>query len=128
VPIQTKILITPEQYLKIERAAATKSEYFHGEMFALAGSSREHNEISGNILSSFHSQIPNDRCKVYMSDIRVKVPPTSLYTYPDVIVACSPAFEDEHADTMLNPALIVEVLSESTEAYDRAKCLLTTAS
>jgi Uma2 family endonuclease len=118
--IQPKIRLTPEQYLQIERQADYKSEYFDGEMFAFAGASREHNLIAGNIYSILHQQLRNKSCEVYSSDMRVKVPTTGLYTYPDVVVVCGkPQFEDDENDTLLNPIVIIEVLSSSTENYDR---------
>jgi len=114
--------LTPEQYLEIERKAEYKSEYFNGETFAMAGASRRHNLITGNVFAAIHRQIRNRPCEAYTNDMRVKVSESGLYTYPDVVVVCEkPEFDDEHRDTLLNPSLIVEVLSESTEAYDRGK-------
>ncbi len=111
---------TPEAYLILERAAATKSEYLDGEIFAMAGASRRHNLITGNVLGELRAQLRHRPCEVYPSDMRVKIPATGLYTYPDVVVACGePRFEDAVLDTLLNPTLLVEVLSESTAGYDR---------
>jgi len=113
---------TPQEYLEIERKAETKSEYFNGETFALAGASRQHVLIVGNLVTSFNLQLKKQPCQVYSTDMRAKVLKSGLYTYPDVIVVCDkPKFEDEHHDVLLNPTLIAEVLSESTEAYDRGK-------
>lgn len=112
--------ITPEEYLEIERNSEERSQYFNGEIFDMAGASRKHNLISGNIFAAIHGQIRNRDCEVYMNDMRVKVCPAGLYTYPDVTVVCdTPQFDDEHNDTLTNPSMIVEVMSESTEAYDR---------
>lgn len=119
---QLKTFLTPEEYLTIERQAAYKSEYFNGEIFAMTGASRKHNLITLNIAGEFRRQLKGQPCETYVSDMRVRVPATSLYTYPDVSVVCGePKFEDDFVDTLLNPTLLVEVLSESTELYDRGK-------
>jgi len=119
---QPKNLLTPEEYLALERKAEFKSEYFAGEMFAMAGASRRHNLITANILRVLGNQLLERACNVYPSDMRVKISKIGKYTYPDVVVACGEErFEDEHNDTLLNPVVIIEVLSESTEAYDRGK-------
>ena len=111
---------TPEQYLVLERQADHKSEYINGRIFAMAGASRAHNLIAGNIFGELRAQLRGRPCEAYISDMRVKVSQTGLYSYPDVAVACGELqFEDVHGDTLLNPLVIVEVLSESTEAYDR---------
>jgi Uma2 family endonuclease len=117
---QTQQHYTPEEYLALERQAQCKSEYYAGEIFAMAGTSRWHNLIVTNVLRELSLQLKGRPCTTYPSDMRVKVSPTGLYTYPDVTVVCGEAqFEDNQQDTLLNPTLIVEVLSESTEAYDR---------
>ncbi len=115
-----KILLTPEDYLIMEREAEFKSEYRNGQIVAMPGASRQHNLISVNISSRLHLQLLDRGCEVYANDMRVKVSGTGLYTYPDVVVVCDePQFEDNHVDTLLNPTVIVEVLSPSTETYDR---------
>jgi Uma2 family endonuclease len=120
--LQLKTEYTPEEYLALERNAESKSEYFAGEIFLMAGASERHNLIVANLIAEFRSQFKKRPCKVYPSDMRVKVSASGLYTYPDVTVVCGEAqFEDEHNDTLLNPTLIIEVLSESSEAYDRGK-------
>ncbi|MBI1901970.1 MAG: Uma2 family endonuclease [Planctomycetia bacterium] len=112
--------ISPEEYLAIERRAETKSEYYNGEMFAMTGASREHSLIAGNIFRVLATALLGRKCEIHINDMRVKVSRTGLYTYPDVVVACGEArYEDAHVDTLLNPVLIVEVLSPSTEMYDR---------
>jgi len=122
--VQEKMRLTPEEYLTRERAASYKSEYFAGEMFAMSGASRRHNLISLNIGSELRVQLRHRPCEVYTSDMRVKVSPTGLYTYPDVVVVCGePAFEDTRGDTLLNPTVLVDVLSQSTEDYDRGRKL-----
>lgn len=115
-----KIKLSPQEYLALERQALNKSEYYNGEVFAFAGASEPHNLIVVNVLALFHQQLKSKPCKVYPSDMRVKVSQTGLYTYPDVTVVCGEAeVEDEYLDTLLNPTLIVEVLSPSTEKDDR---------
>ncbi len=113
---------TPQEYLAFERASETKHEFYQGEIFAMTGASREHNLIVFNLLREIGNHLENTPCEVYPSDMRVKVNATGLYTYPNVTVVCSqPRFENDVFDTLLNPKLIVEVLSESTEAYDRGQ-------
>ena len=112
--------VTPEEYLRRERLAESKSEYLNGEIFAMTGASRQHNRITINISSSLNLQLKGRPCETYALDMRVKVRASGLYTYPDVAVVCGdPQFEDEYVDTLLNPTLLVEVLSPSTERYDR---------
>ena len=113
-------LLTEQEYLALERAASTKSEFLAGRMFAMAGGKRSHNLIAINVSTALNTQLDDRPCQVYPSDMRVKISATGLYTYPDVSVVCGEeVFEDEEEDTLLNPTLIVEVLSKSTEAYDR---------
>ena len=111
---------TPEEYLALERSCETKHEYYNGEIFAMSGASKWHVLIVTNLIVALGSQLKESPCTVYSTDLRLQVAPTGLYTYPDVIVLCDEArFSDEQEDTLLNPALIVEVLSESTKDYDR---------
>jgi Uma2 family endonuclease len=120
MPIQPTARITPEEYLARERQAETKSEYFDGEIFAMSGASPAHVLIVTNVVSELRQQLRGRDCRVYSTDLRVKVSATGLYTYPDVVVVCGePRFEDEQADTLVNPKVIVEVLSKSTQDYDR---------
>jgi Uma2 family endonuclease len=115
-----KRLLTPEEYLEIERKAEHKSEFYNGEMFAMAGASKYHNIIVSNIIRSLGMQLEDRDCLVYPSDLRVKVDALGKYTYADVIVSCGKeSFEDAQVDVLLNPVLLIEVLSDSTEAYDR---------
>ena len=117
-----KTFLTPEQYLEIERKAEFRSEYYNGEMFAMAGTKRPHNLIKTNLTIQLGNQLRSRPCEVYSSDSRVLVAPTGLYTYPDIVVVCGePRFLDGEFDTLLNPTVIVEVLSPSTEAYDRGR-------
>ncbi len=111
---------TAAEYLALERAAETKSEYLGGEIFAMAGASRRHNLITGSVVTRLTTQLESRPCEVYPSDMRVRVPATDLYTYPDVVVVCEePRFEDAELDVLLNPTVLVEVLSPSTAGYDR---------
>ena len=117
---QPKTRLTPEEYLAIERKAEYKSEYFNGEMFAMAGASERHVLIVTNVVAELRGQLRRRPCTVYSTDLRVRVSPTGLYTYPDIVVVCGqPQFADAQRDTLLNPTLIVEVLSESSKDYDR---------
>lgn len=117
-----KKYISPEDYLAMERESLERHEYFDGEIFQMAGASDEHNTINGNVFASLHQQIKKRLCKVYQSDMRVYVPTTGLFTYPDIAVVCGkPKFlPDANLDTLTNPILIVEVLSASTESYDKS--------
>jgi len=118
--LQPQQRYTPEEYLALERKAEYKSEYLAGEIFAMSGASERHNLITLNVAAALHAQFRDRPCRAYTSDMRVKVSPTGLYTYPDVVALCGePQFDDEQRDTLLNPTVIIEVLSPSTEAYDR---------
>jgi Uma2 family endonuclease len=122
VSTQPKTFLTEEQYLELERKAEYKSEYLNGEMFAMAGAREAHNLLIANLMFELMGQLRPRRCRVYPSEMRVRVTPGGLYTYPDVTALCSePRFTDEQRDTLLNPQLIIEVLSPSTEAYDRGR-------
>jgi Uma2 family endonuclease len=122
VSTQPKTLLSETEYLEIERKAEYKSEYFRGEMFAMAGAKEAHNLLVANLVAVLHQQFRTRPCRVYPSDMRVRVAESGLYTYPDAIAVCGdPRFLDEQHDTLLNPNLVVEVLSPSTEAYDRGR-------
>jgi Uma2 family endonuclease len=117
-----RALLTPEEYLEIERKAEFKSEYFNGEIFAMVGASRPHNRIVSNIIRTLDTQLLKRDCNIYPSDMRVKIKKIGKYTYPNVVVTCGKEiFEDTYVDTLLNPVVICEILSDSTEAYDRGK-------
>mgnify|MGYP006146374289 CR=1 FL=1 len=114
--------VTPADYLAAERKAAQKSEYVNGHVYAMAGASRVHNLIVGNAFAELRAQLRGRPCEAYVNDMRVKVERTGMYTYPDVVGLCEePRFEDENVDTLLNPTVIIEVLSPSTERYDRGE-------
>jgi Uma2 family endonuclease len=120
--VQPKRKLSPQEYLAQERQAEFKSEYYQGEMFAMAGASEAHNLIMSNVIQTLGLQLKQRDCRVYPSDMRVKVNALGKYTYPDVVVVCGRgSFEDERKDILLNPVLIVEILSPSTEAYDRGR-------
>ena len=111
-----------EQYLAWEREAAFKSEYLDGMITAMAGASERHVVISTNLLAEFHVRFKGGPCRVYNSDMRVAVEEGKFYTYPDITVVCGkPELADSFQDTLVNPVLIIEVLSPSTEAYDRGE-------
>jgi Uma2 family endonuclease len=117
-----KTCLTPAEYLALERAAERKSEYLDGEMVPMPGASRYHNLIVTNLLAELHPQLKGRPCEVYPSDMRLWVPATGLYTYPDVtVVVGEPALVDDYFDMITNPAVLIEILSPSTEKYDRGR-------
>lgn len=119
---QPKPHYTEETYLELERKAEYKSEYFKGEIFAMAGASRNHNRIKENLSIGIGYYLRGKRCQSFSSDMRLHIPSNSLYTYPDLVVVCGePQMLDAQFDTLLNPTIIVEVLSESTKNYDRGE-------
>ena len=113
--------LTPETYLELERKATTKNEYVNGETLAMAGASFAHNFITLDTTIYLSRQLMDGACEVASTgDLRVKVSQTASYFYPDIVVVCGePQAEDNTFDTLVNPTLIVEVLSVSTEMYDR---------
>jgi len=115
--------LSVEEYLELERTSEVRHEYYDGELFAMVGASEAHALIVTNLVGELRNQLRGRPCRIYANDVRVQVADTGLYTYPDVIVVCQGPkfFETEHRNTLLNPTLIAEVLSESTEAYDRGK-------
>jgi Uma2 family endonuclease len=114
--------LTFEKYLEIERRAEEKSEYFGGELFLMSGASTNHNRIVRNIIRTLANQTMQGDCEVYPSDMRVKIGKLNKSAYPDVSMVCGEQlFADELNDTLLNPTVIIEVLSDSTEAYERGK-------
>lgn len=120
MPALPKHYISPEEYLAIERKAEHKSEYFNGEMFAMAGASFEHIGIVANLVRRLGNALDGTTCRVLPLDMRVQVRKTGLYAYPDVVVVCGkPEFEDGQFDVLLNPKVLIEVLSPSTENYDK---------
>ena len=121
VSSQPRIRLTPEEYLALERKAEAKSEYLNGEMIPMPGVSRWHSLIATNVMVDLGTQLHDRPCEVH-HDLRVKVSPTGLYTYPDVVVVSGQSiFEDAYIDTLPNPTLVFEILSKSTESYDRGE-------
>ena len=119
-PISKKM--SPEAFLAFERASDQKHEYRDGEIVAMSGARRAHNKISTNVSGLIWQNLQGKDCESYASEMRVWVPKSKLYTYPDIVVVCgTPEFVDDEFDTLLNPVLIVEILSESTESYDRGE-------
>jgi len=113
-------VLSPFTYLTRERKESTKSEYFNGQVHPMAGATEKHNLLVANVMGEFYVQLRHDPCRFYPSDMRVKT--GDSYTYPDVVIVCgTPEFDDLEKDTLLNPSVIVEVLSSSTESYDRGK-------
>lgn len=114
--------MTIAEYLQRERKAEIKSEFYDGEIFAMAGGSPTHSLIAANIAGEARQLLKDGSCQVFNSDLRIKVDPTGLYTYPDATIVCGDLqFDDDQRDTLLNPTVLVEVLSESTERYDRGR-------
>jgi Uma2 family endonuclease len=112
--------LTDEQYLAIERAAPFRSEFYKGQMYAMSGASYFHGRIIGNLTVALYAAFGKGPCSAIPGDLRVRVSPGGLYTYPDVVVVCEePRFADDQKDTLLNPVLLIEVLSPSTEGHDR---------
>ena len=118
---QSQPRLTPEQYLEIERAAQdVRSEFYNGRMYAMSGGTHRHAIVIGNLSRELGFALKRGPCVVTTSDMRVRVSKTGLFTYPDIMVVCDkPQYGDSRVDTVLNPSLIVEVLSPSSEAYDR---------
>lgn len=117
---QLKYKLTADDYLALEREAEYKSEFYNGEIFAMAGASRAHVKIVGNLNSELTQKLKKRPCNTYSTDLRLRVNATGLYTYPDIVVTCGQEiFADDQKDTLLNPKVIIEVLSDSTKDYDR---------
>jgi len=114
--------LTEIEYLDLERSLESKNEFFDGTMFAMSGGTPLHSQIATNLAAEFRNHLKGKRCVPYNSDLRLKVEATGLFTYPDLSVVCGPLqFAPGTDDTVVNPTLIIEVLSDSTEAYDRGK-------
>lgn len=117
---RAKPLLSAEEYLATERQSGTRSEFLDGEMFAMSGASLRHNRLAMNLATTLEEGLRSGDCEVFVSDLRVRVQATGLYTYPDVVVVCGrPEVDDEEMDTLLNPKIIFEILSKPTESYDR---------
>jgi Uma2 family endonuclease len=117
-----KTKLTPEEYLEFERKSEERHEYFGGEIFAMSGAKRNHNVIAWNIGGELRQKLKDKNCEAYPADMRVFIPENGLCTYPYLVVVCgAPQFQDDVFDTLLNPVLLIEVLSDSTESYDRGR-------
>ena len=117
-----KLEYTVEKYLAMERASETKHEYVNGQIVAMAGATRKHNVIGTNISISLGTQLRRRPCELYSNDMRVQVREDGIYSYPDAVIVCGePRFADKQFDTLLNPTVIIEVVSTSTEGYDRGE-------
>ena len=118
--VLTKPSYTAADYLQLERNATLKSEFHDSQIYAMTGASRKHNLVSGNIYRELSLQLKTRPCEAYINDMRVKSVAANSYHYPDIAIVCgAPEFEDTEFDTLLNPTVLIEVLSPSTEAYDR---------
>ena len=114
--------LSREEYLALERGGEGKHEYIAGDIIAMVGASFRHNLIQTRVLASLYQQLRGRPCEVTPSDLRVAIGALGIYTYPDVTVVCGePQFEDAEQDTLLNPTVLIEILSPSTESYDRGK-------
>lgn len=114
--------ISVQEYLEQERIAIEKHEYYRGEIFAMGGASKEHNEIFSNVFGDIAHQLKGKGCKPYGSDLRVHIPKNTLYTYPDITIICGePQFTDDAKDSVTNPIVIIELLSKSTRNYDKGE-------
>ena len=113
---------TESEYLELERNADFKSEYYNGEIFAMAGATLIHNKIVSNLIFLFNQFLKDKPCDVYPSDLRLQVEKSGLYTYPDITIVCGKTeLLDNKFDTLKNPTILIEVLSDSTEKYDRGQ-------
>ena len=118
IALSDNAFITPEKYLKLEEQSPIKHEYFAGEVYAMAGTTDTHNIITGNLFTPIHSHLRGSDCRVYFADIKARLEKRNRFYYPDILVTCDQ--RDRETPTYKNfPKLIVEVLSESTEAFDR---------
>lgn len=112
-------LLTHTEYFDLEEQAETKSEYQHGHLVAMTGASIDHNRIVGNLHHALYATFKSDQCEVFMGDLRLYIEAKNMFTYPNLQVICGPPeFMADRTDTVINPILIIEVLSKSTAGYD----------
>lgn len=117
-----KTYYSPEEYLALERAAEFRREYFNGQIFAMAGESLNHGRIKADVVMVLGNQLRGKSCETFTSDTKVRTPGINMFGYPDVVVVCGePIHHDQFQDVILNPKVIIEVLSPSTELYDRGE-------
>jgi Uma2 family endonuclease len=122
LPQQFLPAITAEQYLQLERASEMRHEFLDGLMYAMAGESRDHSSICFNLATEIGAQLKNGKCQGFSPNMKVRAGLGGLYAYPDLMIVCGEArFHDEQGDVLLNPTVIFEVLSPSTEKYDRGE-------
>jgi len=120
MPVAIRKFYSEEEFLSLERVSKDKHEFYRGEIFAMSGATYEHNQISSNLISDIHSFLKGKKCNILGGDMRVYVQLQSLYTYPDAVVICEDAiFLDNQFDTLMNPSILFEILSKSTEDYDK---------
>ena len=113
---------TAQEYLELEESAEYKSEYYQGEIFAMAGGSSNHNRIALNLASHLNIGLMDTKCQAFISDLRIWIASEDFFTYPDIFIVCNKIeYYPKRTDIILNPLIIIEVLSRSTEAYDRGK-------
>jgi Uma2 family endonuclease len=112
--------ITPEEYLAREETAGYRSEYYQGEIFAMAGGSINHNRIVKNCINHFEAEFRDENCEAFIENLRLWIKANGLFTYPDLVVVCGePELYPDRDDTIVNPLVIIEVLSKSTKDYNR---------
>lgn len=112
--------VTAAEYLAFEREAEERHEFYKGEIFAMSGASFKHNIIEDNLRGTLHTFLKGKKCRSFGSNLRIHIPQNTLYTYPDILIVCDePKLSDEYFDTLLNPTVIIEILSPSTANYDR---------
>lgn len=117
-----KTYFTEDEYLALERETDYRSEYYRGEIFAMAGASNEHNLIVNNLNFHLFTHLRGRGCRMYTFEMRLRINATRLYTYPDGMIVCGKSlYADDHVDTIVNPLILIEVLSDSTESYDKGK-------
>lgn len=114
--------VSQENYLESERGASEKHEYYQGEIFAMSGASARHNRIFTNLFIDIGSKLKGKDCLPYGSDLRIHIPKNTLFTYPDISIICGALeFTDDKVDTVTNPSVIIEILSNSTRNYDKGE-------
>lgn len=117
-----RLRMTAEEYLAFERASDVRHEFANGEIFAMAGGTYEHTTIAANMIGELRNALRGRKCSVQTSDMRIHIPLRGRYVYADASVVCGrPEFLDDKHDTLINPRVVVEVLSPSTEVYDRGE-------
>ena len=122
LPQQYLPALSPEQYLDLERSSEMRHEYLDGLVYAMAGESRDHSRICFNLATTVGAQIRERNCEGFSPNLKVRAGATGLYAYPDLMIVCGEAvFHDDKGDVLLNPSVIFEVLSPSTEKYDRGE-------